>query len=253
MLGPGGITMVRHVAVWYYVLTGVTAIVSLGWMAQRRLLGLGLRLLAAGIAVNAIWEALLFTVWGRNYETVVPTLVQVLYQSLTEFGPPLVIGVLVLDYVDGIDCSLWRDTVVTSLHQSIRQGVGILLLIVVFSCLTLVIVAPDVLLTPITVYREISWTYFFAATGLALVVLGIAVWRADRTALMLFVVLGSFNVLFEVVGVISGYRSYHGLSAFGSVFVGLAESGVAAALVWIVVEETTNFHKTGSLSPLYNW
>lgn len=71
-------------------LTGLTAMVAIAWMAHRRLLKLGLRLLAAGIAVNTGWEAILFTVWDWRYETEVPKLLQAGYQSLTEFGPLLV-------------------------------------------------------------------------------------------------------------------------------------------------------------------
>jgi hypothetical protein len=230
------ITIVRHVAVWYYVLTGLTAVCALGWLAHRRLLALGARLLVGGIAVNALWEGLLFTVWGRRYETVVPMPVQAGYHSLTEFGPPLVVGVLVLDQLGKIDLSPWRDSEQTSLHRTIRRdttsivGVGIVL------CLSLAVVRPALLSTPITVYRDVSWSYFAVAAGTALAVLGAAVWRRDRVALTLFVVLGVFNVLFEIVGLVGGYRSYHGLASFASVFVGLTESGSAAALVWVLVD-----------------
>lgn len=41
------ITTVRHVALWFYFLTGLSAIVAIGWMARRRLVGLGVRLLGA--------------------------------------------------------------------------------------------------------------------------------------------------------------------------------------------------------------
>lgn len=117
MTVPGSITMIRNVALWYYVLTGLTAMVAIAWMAHRRLLKLGLRLLAAGIAVNAVWEALLFTVWNRRYETVVPTLVQAGYQSLTEFGPLLVLGVVLLDRVGWLSLVPWRDASITSSHR----------------------------------------------------------------------------------------------------------------------------------------
>lgn len=68
--------------------------------------------------------------------------------------------------------------------------------------LTVAVVAPEVLGTPITVYREISWWYFAAEAILAVAVLRVALWLRDHTALTLFVVLGVFNVLFEVVGVL---------------------------------------------------
>jgi hypothetical protein len=230
------ITIVRHVAVWYYLLTGLTALGVLGWLAHRRLLSLGIRLLAGGIAVNALWEGLLFTVWGRRYETIVSIPVQAGYHSLTEFGPPLVVSVLLLDHVGAINLSAWRESEQTIFHRTVRLGATSTIVVSVLLCLSLAVVRPAVLSTPITIYRDVSWSYFAVAAGTALVVLGAAVWRRDRVALALFVVLGVFNVLFEIVGLVGGYRSYYGLSSFASVFVGLTESGSAAALVWMLVK-----------------
>lgn len=246
MAGPSEIIIVRHVAVWYYLLTGLTALVAIGWMARRRLLGLGVRLLVAGIAVNALWEALLFTVWGRQYETLVPAAAHALYQSLTEFGPPLLVGVLLLDHTEAISLSAWREPQ-TSIHSLVYRGaIGVVALGVTLSVI-LAVSAPATLLTPITVYRELSAAYFLLAAALALVVLGTAVWQGNRTALVLFATLGAFNVLFEIVGLVGGYRSYHGLTSAAAIFVGLTESGTAAALVWLVVETAT---PDSALSPL---
>lgn len=235
MLGSSEITIVRHVALWYYVLTGLTALVAVGWLSRRRLLGLGARLLVGGIAVNALWELLLFTVWGRRYETLVPVPIHAAYQSLTEFGPPLVIGVLLLDKIGAIDLSPWQETASTSLHSLLYRGTIVVVAVVLALCLVLAVRAPVTLSTPILVYREISMWYFVLTAGVTAVVLATAVQRAHRTALVLFVVLGVFNILFEIVGLGAGYRTYHGLRLLAAVFVGLTESGTAAALVWILL------------------
>lgn len=249
MLGPGEITITRHVAVWYYLLTGVTAVSAVWWLARRRLLSLGVRLLAAGIAVNALWEGILFTVWERQYETVVPTVVQAIYQSLTEFGPPLVIGVLLIDWAGGIDLSSWRGPTDTTVHRLFRQGAALTLGVLLALGLFAAVGIPVELHTPITVTREITWLYFAGAAGLALVVLSIAVVRHNRTALLLFVALGVFNVLFELVGLVGGYRSYQGLSPLASLFIGMTESGTAAALVWLLIESTAPKPVTQALTP----
>ncbi len=249
MLGSSEITIVRHVAVWYYVLTGLTALVAVGWLARRRLLGLGARLLAGGIAVNALWELLLFTVWGRGYETLVPIPIHAAYQSLTEFGPPLVIGVLVLDKSGAIDLSPWQETASTWPHSLLYRGTIVVVAVVLALCLLLAVRAPVTLSAPILVYREISAWYFVLTAGLTVVVLATAVQRAHPTALVLFAVLGVFNILFEIIGLGAGYRTYHGLTSLAAVFVGLSESGTAAALVWLLLTASVPSLAQRSLIP----
>lgn len=235
---PLTIIITRHIAVWFYVITGVAATIAVSWMVRRRLVRLGTRLLALGIAVNASWELLLFIVWTRRYETVVPTIIQAIYHSLTEFAPLLVLAVLVLDWTGNIDLSPWTESEATEIHRVLRRGTGALLFVWAMLCLGVLLVTPDVLTAPVTVYRELTWWYFVIGAAFTIVVLTVAVQRHDQTALMLFVVLGAFNVLFEVVGLVGGYRSYHNLTPVASVCIGLAESGTAATLVWMVATAT---------------
>lgn len=228
------ITTVRHVTVWYYLLTALAAITAVTWLARRRLLRLGARLLGLGIALNALWELALFTVWGRQYETPVPTLVHAAYQSFTEFGPLLVLAVLGLSHTRHLTLDQWRDPPPTRLHTTVST-IGIMLMFTwIAVVLSLFVVSPRTLHIPVTVTRHITPVYFIAEACLAVVVLTIAVKRRYRTALLLFIVMGTFNVLFEVIGLIGGYRTYHGLTSYASLLIGLSESGTAAAIVWIL-------------------
>jgi hypothetical protein len=68
---------------------------------------------------------------------------------------------------------------------------------------------------------------------LAVTVLTIVVKRRDHTALFLFVTIGIFNALLEAIGLISGYRTYEGLTVYATLLIGLSESGTAAAIVWM--------------------
>ena len=86
-----------------------------------------------------------------------------------------------------------------------------------------------------TVTRHVTPVYFIAEACLAVTILAIALKRRDRIALLLFVVMVTFNVLFEVIGLIGGYRTYDGLTAYAAVLIGLSESGTAAAIVWMTI------------------
>jgi hypothetical protein len=232
------ITTVRHVTAWYYLLTALAAITAITWLAQRRLLRLGGRLLGLGICLNGLWELALFTVWGRQYETPVPTLVHAVYQSLTEFGPLLVLAVLALSHTRYISLDGWYEPRQTQLHTAVRTiGFGLLVSWSVV-VLTLVITSPTTLHIPVTVTRHVTPVYFMAEALLAVTVLAIALTRRNRIALLLFIVMGTFNVLFEVIGLIGGYRTYHDLTAYAAFLIGLSESGTAAALVWMVSTAT---------------
>jgi len=235
MTGGLSVTMVRHVAVWFYVVTGAAALLAVYWMVRRRFVRFGMWLMGAGIVVNAMWELLLFTVWGRRYETGVPTVAQAAYHSLTEFGPLLVLAVVALDWAGYIDLSPLTDSAETRIHHVMRSGVIAISGVAFALVLGVLVVDPEYLTTPITVYRDVTWWYFAAEAVLGMVVLGAALRRGDRTALALFLVLGTFNVVFEVAGLAGGYRTYAGLSPFASVFIGFAESGIAGAIVWQVV------------------
>lgn len=232
--GPSLFVIERHVGLWFYLLSGVTATVAVGWMVRRRLLCLGTRLLILGVAVNALWELMLFRIWMRQYETVVPTLVQAVYHSATEFGPLLVFGLLLLDSVGLITLSRWRDEKATKAHRRLWISSCVLIGCWVVGATVLVVRVPNVLTTPITTIRGVDWWYFGLAIVLAVLVVGVSIRRRDWTAIVLFLGLGTFNVMFEVFGLVGGYRQYESLSAVAAVVIGLTESGTAGALVWLV-------------------
>jgi len=250
------ITTVRHVTAWYYLLTALAAITAVTWLARRRLLRLGARLLGLGIILNGLWELALFTVWGRQYETPVPTLLHAAYQSFTEFGPLLVLAVLGLSRTRYLTLDQWHDPRQTRLH-TIVSTIGIILLFTWSAAvLTLFIASPKTLHLPVSVTRHVTPVYFIAEACLAIIILTIAVKRRYHTALLLFIVMGTFNVLFEAIGLVGGYRTYHGLSAYASLLIGLSESGTAAAIVWIIATRLltgSSSSVTGSIQRAINW
>jgi hypothetical protein len=227
------ITTIRQVGLWFYFLTGLSAIVAIGWMARRRIISLGVRLLGYGILINACWELALFTVWNRSYETIVSMPVHAVYQSLTEFGPLLLLAVLGLDRIGVLSLDYWSESEQTRIHRIVFTVAVSLLVIWCGVLLSQLLYAPKLLNDSILVYRDVTQWYFIAEAFLAVSVLGVAIKTRNKLAVLLFLVLGVFNVCFEVVGLLAGFRTYDGISSVMSIVIGLSESGTAAALVWM--------------------
>lgn len=225
---------VREVGAWYFVLTSLLFALAVYGSLRRRLVGFGLLVLTIGAGLNLAWEAALFTVWGRAYESPLPTPVHAAFQGLTEFGPLFLIVLLVADAFGWLVLDPWRDATV---HPWVRPASWAVLGMAgaVFAmAFWAEISAPGTLASPVRVYRFVDASFLLTEAVIALGALGLAIGLRNRPAVALFAVVGGLNVLVEVGGLWLGFRSYQGFSGLASVVVGLGEGGAASALTWIM-------------------
>lgn len=231
---------IRQVGLWYYFITGLGFIIAVYLMGKKRLLRFGLLLLSVGILLNALWEALLFTVWTRYYLSPVPLLLQSIYHSLTEFGPLLVILVIVFSQLEILSIEQFKEASATGIHSwTVRFAValfGIWGLTLAIISLT----ANQLFSLKVQVIREINLTFFIAESSVALLVLIISWFRRNRTALKLFLLVGTLNTGVEILGVLLGNRIYVGVPPFTALVIGFGEGGTAAALVWLLSEQVSD-------------
>jgi len=103
------ITTYRVIGNWFYVGTFVLLILSFYLLIKRRLVKFGILLYGAGSLMNFIWEMILVFGGARAYQSGFPFVAELLYHSITETGPVLVIMVLLLEKFKVINLEKYND------------------------------------------------------------------------------------------------------------------------------------------------
>lgn len=229
---------VRIVGAWYYLLTAVLLSVAILWTVRRRVRRLGAIVLACGFLLNLVWEILLFTVWGRTYDSPLPPLVQLLFQSATEFGPLFLLLLLGAERFRWFSLDAWRDEPTPAWSGWTNWLAMVPLLVALLAAGVLSVAHWGWWNWPVRVYRHVDSSFFWSEGTVAAAALGVALWRADGRAIGWFFLVGGTNVLVELGGLVTGTRSY-GSAGWPLAFViGFGEGGAAAALTWIAATGT---------------
>jgi len=249
------ITTSRNVGSWYYAMTGATAIGAV-WLALRRnRTRLAVVALAVGVALNLGWELALNVGWGRTYHAAGAPVVQLTYQALTEFGPPMVLLLLALEATGrplGLELPTERQAGSTTTDRRFLAAYAGVVTVV-----GVLLVTGTGASGSVAVQRHVTWTFFAAEALLAALVLGACLLWRSRGTVAVFVLVGTLNVAVEVLGLATGLRIYAGLppwlpAELLAVLIGYAEGGTAAALVWTAVRSqaftpsslSTPWHRT---------
>lgn len=205
-------------------------------MVRRRVTKLGTLVLGMGAGLNLSWEATLWVVGGRAYESPLSPPLHMVLQALTEFGPLFLGFVLAADWLGWARLDGWRaPTPARSWERALASyamvGAG---LVVLVSAVTFFADRGDV--GQVRVFRHVDPVFFLSEMAIALATVAGAWMARSRRALAWFFCMGGLNVGVEVGGILLGFRSYGDAPSALSLAIGFGEGGAAAALTWLAVE-----------------
>ena len=103
------ITTYRIVGNWYYVSTFITLVVSFYLLRRRKIIKFGLLLYGVGCFLNFAWELTLILFGFRAYQSSFPFILHLVYHSLTEFAPFMIILVIILEKLGCFNLTQYGD------------------------------------------------------------------------------------------------------------------------------------------------
>ena len=108
------LTTHRLVGNWYYVLMFVILVLSFYLIRRRKIIKFGLLLYAVGCLLNFAWELTLILFGFRAYQSSFPFVLQLIYHSLTEFAPFMIILVIILEKFKRLNLTEYGDRYVAT-------------------------------------------------------------------------------------------------------------------------------------------
>ncbi|HDQ60017.1 MAG TPA: hypothetical protein ENN30_02380 [Candidatus Woesearchaeota archaeon] len=102
------IIMHRIVGLWFYIFTGLLFPLSFYLVYKRKIVRFGLICFGIAVAINIVWE-LSLVLLGLRFHSSSFAVLQMIYQSLTEFGPPFMISLLIMEKLNIVSLRRFED------------------------------------------------------------------------------------------------------------------------------------------------
>lgn len=87
----------RIIGEWYYPATFGLLMLAFTLIYKRGIFKFGMLVYAICVLFNFAWELAQYLLGIRSYDAALPAAAQLVYQSLVEFGPPMLIFIVILD------------------------------------------------------------------------------------------------------------------------------------------------------------